>query len=598
MQKITQFITDMVKAQGYEAADVLVSGEAKNKDGGSISLITVDSIRYPIDKMFIRDHLIHDGNTYGILTDGSSVHIFSVTGDEVQELSGLPQKGPSVIDEESLMVERTSQFSDLRNLISMHLYDREGAEDLFRSMVLIAYAADREKVWFDLEDKVSGADVWDMCVQKASEQFPYFSKILGSMEGKENFDTFGSALLKFKRFNISKPSPSLSKSFVDSRSFRTYEPHINSVVNNSVIDNSRGDLAILSVDAASALADLAFRNRDGDVYGNLDSDYSIALVLSGKDWVDPARIWNMDGMYDTIVVIPPFGARNMFPTTSISVTESSECSVLRAALPHLKDGGRLIAIVPAGFLFSKSCAKLRNELAIRYHVSGLFKIEGLLRPQASIDTCLLVIDDDAGRDCIVSRQPLTVADLPNLKGVFESIRPDPDLFAIVSNKFFDDSWMPNQLISKQYPAPGYESAKKLSEVCEIFSGCRVMSSEYFPDGSFAGIPYLRISDISDDKVILDKAVRIPSDRGKVFSQAGDIAFSINGVIGKMGVAGDRVFVPAAQVVLLRPKEGFDTQTILQSLKSKFFRDQLDTIVKGSVIKSVSVRELSSLRVDL
>ena len=66
----------------------------------------------------------------------------------------------------------------------------------------------------------------------------------------------------------------------------------------------------------------------------------------------------------------------------------------------------------------------------------------------------------------------------------------------------------------------------------------------------------------------------------------------------MGVAGDRVFVPAAQVVLLRPKEGFDTQTILQSLKSKFFRDQLDTIVKGSVIKSVSVRELSSLRVDL
>ena len=90
---------------------------------------------------------------------------------------------------------------------------------------------------------------------------------------------------------------------------------------------------------------------------------------------------------------------------------------------------------------------------------------------------------------------------------------------------------------------------------------------------------------------------VSSDDGKVFSRKGDIVLSIQGVIGKIAVAGDRVFIPSSQIAMMRPKEGVDSEFVATAMRSKYFRDQLEANTTGSAIKTISIRTISTLKID-
>ena len=140
-------------------------------------------------------------------------------------------------------------------------------------------------------------------------------------------------------------------------------------------------------------------------------------------------------------------------------------------------------------------------------------------------------------------------------------------------------------------------AKRLEQIAHLKRGISVPSREYLDYSVKEGLPYIRISDISNGQIFGETAKRIPPKIGKVRLKTGDILLSIRGSIGKTALVTKRFegTVPSSQLVVIQPLEHVvDRKYLFRVLSSKIVKKQLDLLKIGQVISYVTMIGLRRL----
>ena len=146
-----------------------------------------------------------------------------------------------------------------------------------------------------------------------------------------------------------------------------------------------------------------------------------------------------------------------------------------------------------------------------------------------------------------------------------------------------------------------QKKNRLEKLANLTRGISVPSKEYLDYSSKVGLLYIRISDISNGRIIGETAKRISPILGKVRLKTGDILLSIRGSIGKTALVTENFegAVPSSQLVVVRPIEHIvDRKYLFRVLSSIIVKKQLDHIQVGQVISYVTMRELRRLLIPL
>jgi type I restriction enzyme M protein len=112
---------------------------------------------------------------------------------------------------------------------------------------------------------------------------------------------------------------------------------------------------------------------------------------------DPIRSWNSKGeSYDLIISNPPFGLRvDPFKIGEHGKSRTCEHFVIENGLKCLKPGGKLIAVVSQGFLYSSGIEKdLRKKLIEDDALEAIISFPPGLLEQTSIPFALVVVNTD------------------------------------------------------------------------------------------------------------------------------------------------------------------------------------------------------------
>jgi len=319
------------------------------------------------------------------------------------------------------------------------------------------------------------------------------------------------------------------------------------------------------------------------------------------------------GLFDLILCSPPFGVRrpDMKNYTEFKTDLIEELFIIKS-LKLLKNGGKLIIIVPQRFLSSDGPTKRIREYILKNHnlLSIIDFPSGIFLPLTSVNASILIIEkstptsrilmsyfqkDEASQKIItilskfIKNQDFILNDKSHEVYITHKskIKEDLDLRPILYNPKIEED---KEKISSKY------EIKKLKDLVYIDSGISVASKKY----SDTGTPYIRIKDIFDNEVYLDGAYSTKEEFDKKYLiQRGNILLSSTGTIGKLAVyRHDEPAICSNSLFILRPKENLDPDYLLNLIENRFVQIQITLISKGDIIKHISKKDLEDIEIPI
>ena len=593
MKDASVIVSELLRMNGYDSED-LILGSSMNGEG-LISLIEMKVITYPIDLDIIKERMDLDRTSLCIIADGINIHIFRKDGVTITEVDRLPSKGlPDKVDTKSDLIR--FRLRSIMDSIYCYTYASEATADI---MVVLAMAlvADEKDMWDDLETRP--LEVWDFCLDAASEYLIGSRILVDKYRGESAQLKYLTPLLRLRDLRISEPSMSVAKAILS-----TITSHANSGIYihseeicRLLLSLSFGRTEYNGIGTIMMGIESTGSGRQVDLLAFYEPFYGLLSRIAGIKNTFTVVDRYPETVYDTILTSPNLGSRIMdVDKRFFSIT--SESIAVESALSRISANGRVCALIPSGFLFSKRDERLRDMILNNYHISAIIELK---RPFAyfGANMYLIVLDSCGVGKAVISRAPLEVSDYTT-ESIVSALNGNVDdkSFIMIEQKSIGNIWTPSTIIAKQAITDDNDSGIPISEVAEIIRGCNIPSSKYHPDGSMTGIPYLRISNINNGIIDLTDAKKVSSQEGKVFSKEGDVVISIQGTVGKIATSGERVFIPSAQVALIRPNQGIDTKDLVSSLNSEYFKKQLNANITGAVIKGLSIKSLMNLKVIL
>lgn len=104
---------------------------------------------------------------------------------------------------------------------------------------------------------------------------------------------------------------------------------------------------------------------------------------------------NKSKQYDGVIMTPPFSMREK---------NRSEFDAIRMALEKkLKQGGKMVVVMPLSFLFAASgkVVELRNMILSKGYLDMVVTLPPIFQPYASVSTCLLLFSKERHEDCLL-----------------------------------------------------------------------------------------------------------------------------------------------------------------------------------------------------
>jgi type I restriction enzyme M protein len=419
----------------------------------------------------------------------------------------------------------------------------------------------------------------------------------------------------------------------------------------------REDIRILDPACGTGILLVLAAHKGASVFG-IDANVSAVMMTKVNLFLSKAkefRIFRMDslqpikaieqkaqgissGNFDCIITHPPFGMKiygekiDYFITGKTSThVQFGEALFLEQSWHLLKEGGRLVIVVPDGLLSNDAMLSVRKFMLEGYRVISITSLPAMtFYPITRIKSSVLVLEKiklrkfDTGYPFLVSavenigydrNGKLTDKnDLPSILDAFNRFNAG-DL-NIKEERIFVDSISDSLRLDTGYYINQYENSglrkigKPLGEIAIINPGVRISTGlRSDNDNSSEKVEkpiYIRAQNVKDFEVYTDSADRVhyPASRNEsVFLNEKDILITRTGTVGNVGMVkhdvASRPVIYSDNVIRIRIKDkNIDPHYLLAFLASDLGQTQIRQYTTGAAIKSISVAGIEKVLVPL
>ena len=320
-------------------------------------------------------------------------------------------------------------------------------------------------------------------------------------------------------------------------------------------------------------------------------------------------------LFDKGFLFPPFGLRYALEdwerlsssyAGAFSSRSETELLFVLKALERIKDGGRLIALLPANVSSRASGEKTRTYLYERGVVEGIISLPGGLLDGVSIPVDLWILSKtekegikflDATELKEQGRTPreitLKTDEILQKYNNNEDVVTASDQEVKVHNYSFSGGVYNVSEGLEKLPNPVY-----LRDVCMIMSGSQYTSAKFKDRMSDTPTTYqiLTSIDIQDGIVDYNSLHYIHEDEKllKFKLEEGDLVVTTKSTVVKTFVAtdiGERNIIVTGGMIILRPDNSKLNSTYLKMfLDSEIGKSELSALSKGAIITTISLKD--------
>jgi len=146
--------------------------------------------------------------------------------------------------------------------------------------------------------------------------------------------------------------------------------------------------------------------------------------------------------------------------------------------------------------------------------------------------------------------------------------------------------------------------RRLDSISEIASGASVGSTDFMKHPSGDVVPFICIGDLQNGTIVQSDPKHVKKEKAytsKAAVEPGTVLFSTKGTIGKVATVPKSITlgIAASQIAVIRPnQEIIDPEYLWMSLLSAFVKKQFEPLIKGVVIRFLSMDDLRSLKIPV
>ena len=330
--------------------------------------------------------------------------------------------------------------------------------------------------------------------------------------------------------------------------------------------------------------------KESTIYSLSTSEYVCAIAklygatLQFRDYFEDCP----DESYNTILFPMPLGMR--YPGK-----KNAEEQMVNNALSQLKDDGRLIIMTSQKFLYSNQLTKIRSDILDKYDVRAIITVENGMNG-SGISPVIIVIDGKKSSErTLMAKIPATMSSKSVITNLSDGVA---EMVGGIDVVISPDSWSYERY--KGVDAPNYETTA-LSDIVEIRSGIYISNNDLFPNTSFAGIPYIRSTDVIDGTIVVDKAMKAPSKYASKQVPPGDILLNVrskNYVVSVVKKT-DGPYVPSSTLFVLKlTNTGYDPLFLALYMRSSRFYNEVEQRKTGIAVSALSLSALKEIPVPV
>ena len=278
------------------------------------------------------------------------------------------------------------------------------------------------------------------------------------------------------------------------------------------------------------------------------------------------------------------------------MTRETESVAVENLFHAVKDGGKLVAIVPAKLTFAGGPMQdFRQWILKKYSVASIYTLpEGIFRPYTGIKTYLMTFLHQKTNSITVGRigaegNQLQINDRHQIPyGEFE--QHDDwrfDLFIAGDNEEI-----------QRFKTSGTTKVR-LKDIADIFRGKSVLKDDVKPGKIFI----LNISNIEDGEVKLDNLDTINEEERKVKRyqlERDDILLTCRGTVNKVALFPEtgRLVIASANIIVIRVKDQVLPLYLKMFLESSVGQMLVKSFQRGTNVMNINPNDIGELEIPL
>lgn len=327
-----------------------------------------------------------------------------------------------------------------------------------------------------------------------------------------------------------------------------------------------------------------------------------------------------EGGFDYAAVIPPFSQKigdirlNNFLLGRGRKKQSVEALFLERTLMLLRRGGKMVIVLPEGFLFNDSFYDVREFILKKSIIRAIISLpSNTFEPASYVKTSLLLLEHSPERGTIQDDEVFVgfadhVEDFNKITLGFEAfqnkkVTSDNELFIVTnlsSAHRLDASYLKGLLSIRDWEQK-YQLVE-LQDIANLTTGTRLERvGKKEASGSHY---YVKAGDVRDLVLELDSSEKAsPKENIHHWTvEAGDILMTRAGTVGRVALVqqGSPPIVTGSNVVKisLRDRTRVLPEYLVSYLRSSFGQEQIRMNTGGSAIKSINISGMRRIKIPV
>jgi type I restriction enzyme M protein len=317
--------------------------------------------------------------------------------------------------------------------------------------------------------------------------------------------------------------------------------------------------------------------------------------------------------FDVVITDPPFSGYvndkkilKEFEIAEKRVKQRILILFIEKCLKIMKSGGRLAIVVPDALLSNDSLNYVRSFILKNAMLEAIVSLKGRIQFEDEIlkSSIIILRKDYQGNK---EKKKVFMAEIgEDLKASIDETICNYFAFKSghdVSSKhvFLIDNAELGRRWDVSFHKPLHldiKNRKYLDRLCLVIRGKNVPSKNY-SDPTPETVPYVRISDMTDDEISLDRLKFVDRKLSGKKALLHDVLFSVQGTIGKIAIVNEDLAgcIVSSNIAILRPKtEVVLPKFLFRILASKAVTKQITQFSRNQFIPFIALKDLRRILV--